>query len=84
MPRVSIINIIFSYLTNKKPFRISKNGQPTNIFKKISDEKDSHIDERIEFEDGEDAKNVNKINVKRSKTSKKKSKNIVGSDEDPK
>lgn len=35
MPRVIIFYIIFSYSINKKPFRLSKNGQATNIFKSI-------------------------------------------------
>ena len=37
MSKVSVLNIIFSYLPNKKPFRISKKGVPTNIFRKIDD-----------------------------------------------
>ena len=38
MQKVSLLYIIFSYLINKKPFRLSKNGQVTNIFKNIESE----------------------------------------------
>ena len=38
MQKVSLLYIIFSYLINKKPFRLSKNGQDTNIFKNIESE----------------------------------------------
>ena len=38
MSKVSLFYIIFSHLINKKPFRLSKNGQVTNIFKNIENE----------------------------------------------
>ena len=38
MPRVSLFYLIISYLINKKPFRFSKNGQMTNIFKNVANE----------------------------------------------
>ena len=38
MPRVSLFYLIVSYLINKKPFRLSKNGKMTNIFKNVSNE----------------------------------------------
>ena len=38
MPKVRLSYLIFSNLINKKPFRVSKNGVPTNIFKKVPNE----------------------------------------------
>ena len=38
MSRVSLFDLIISYLINKKPFRLSKNGQMMNIFKNVANE----------------------------------------------
>ena len=62
MPKVSIYYLILSNAINKKPFRLSKNGQPTNMFSKNVIEKEivNVNREQINFE-----KNKNlKINIK--------------------
>ena len=62
MSKVSIYYLILSNAINKKPFRLSKNGQPTNMFSKNIAEKEigNMKGEQINFE-----KNKNsKINIK--------------------
>ena len=61
MPKVSLLHIIFSYLINKKPFRLSKNGQVTNIFKNIENENNVIEDNMI----GSGSKINNDKNIKR-------------------
>lgn len=60
MPKVSLLHIIFSYLINKKPFRLSKNGQVTNIFKNIENENNVIEDNMI----GSGSKINNDKNIK--------------------
>ena len=38
MSRISLFDLIISYLINKKPFRLSKNGKMMNIFKNVANE----------------------------------------------
>lgn len=76
MSKVSAFNIIFSYLANKKPFRISKKGIPTNIFKKVEDKRNNQMEVKIESNDVNDEQKSMRINLKRGKGSKKKDSNI--------
>lgn len=84
MSKVSAFNIIFSYLANKKPFRISKKGIPTNIFKKVEDKRNNQMEVKIESNDVNDEQKSMRINLKRGKGSKKKESNFNMQDEDPK
>ena len=84
MSKVSAFNIIFSYLANKKPFRISKKGIPTNIFKKVEDKRNNQMEVKIESNDVNDEQKSMRINLKRGKGSKKKESNFNMQDEVPK
>lgn len=72
MPKVSVLNIIFSYLPNKKPFRISKKGVPTNIFRKIDDKMNNHDNDKMDINEIPGNKKGVKIELKRGKSAKKK------------
>lgn len=63
MSEVRIFILKFSDLKNKKPFRLSKSGAPTNIFKKIeSGNKESNSDaNQLNF--GINSKDSIKINL---------------------
>ena len=50
MSKVSVLNIIFSYLPNKKPFRITKKGVPTDIFQKIEDKVNNHDNDKNRYQ----------------------------------
>ena len=72
MPKVSVLNIIFSYLPNKKPFRIIKKGVPTDIFQKFEDKMNNHDNDKIEINEIPGNKKGVKIDLKRGKSTKKK------------
>ena len=72
MPKVSVLNIIFSYLPNKKPFRITKKGVPTDIFQKIEDKVNNHDNDKIDINEISGNKKVVKIELKRGKSTKKR------------
>ena len=72
MPKVSVLNIIFSYLPNKKPFRISKKGLPTNIFQKIDDKMNNHDNDKMDINEIPGNGNGMKIEHKREKRTKKR------------
>ena len=61
MSKVSILNIIFSYLPNKKPLRITKKGVPTDIFQKIEDKVNNHDNDKIDINEIPGNKNGVKI-----------------------
>ena len=72
MSKVSVLNIIFSYLPNKKPFRITKKGVPTDIFQKIEDIVNNHDNDKIDINEIPGNKKGVKIDLKRGKSTKKK------------
>jgi len=72
MSKVSVLNIIFSYLPNKKPFRITKKGVPTDIFQKIEDKVNNHDNDKIDINEIPGNKKGVKIALKRGKSAKKK------------
>lgn len=72
MPKVSVLNIIFSYLPNKKPFRITKKGVPTDIFQKVEDKVNNHDNDKIDINEIPGNKKGVKIDLKRGKSAKKK------------
>ena len=72
MSKVSVLNIIFSYLPNKKPFRITKKGVPTDIFQKIEDKVNNHDNDKIDINEIPGNKKGVKIDLKRGKSTKKK------------
>ena len=72
MSKVSVLNIIFSYLPNKKPFRITKKGVPTDIFQKIEDIVNNHDNDKIDINEIPGNKKGVKIALKRGKSAKKK------------
>ena len=59
-------------MANKKPFRISKKGIPTNIFKKVEDKRNNQMEVKIESNDVNDEQKSMRINLKRGKGSKKR------------
>lgn len=67
MSKVSQINNIFSHLNNKKPFRLSKNGIPTNIFTKVGEEQDIRTDIEINNSGMFNHNNSIKIKIKKGK-----------------
>ena len=69
MPKVSVLNIIFSYLPNKN--RISKKGVPANIFQKIEDKVNNHDNDKIDINEIPGNKKGVKIDLKRGKSTKK-------------
>ena len=71
MSKVSVLNIIFSYLPNKKPFRITKKGVPTDIFQKIEDKVNNHDNDKIDINEIPGNKKGVKIDLKRGKSTKK-------------
>ena len=71
MSKVSVLKIIFSYLPNKKPFRISKKGVPANIFQKIEDKVNNHDNDKIDINEIPGNKKGVKIDLKRGKSTKK-------------
>lgn len=84
MPKVSSLNLILSYLTNKKPFRVSKNGFPTNIFKKIENQIDNHNEAQMKINDRSRNQNVIRINLQRGANIKKNDSNANMIDKDQK
>ena len=64
-------------MANKKPFRISKKGIPTNIFKKVEDKRNNQMEVKIESNDVNDEQKSMRINLKRGKGSKKKKSQIL-------
>ena len=72
MSKVSVLNIIFSYLPNKKPFRITKKGVPIDIFQKIEDIVNNHDNDKIDINEIPGNKKGVKIDLKRGKSTKKK------------
>lgn len=69
MSKVNIIYIIFSNAINKKPFRLSKNGQITGMFipNEIGPEEGNGNNNRINLKRNE--KNTIKINLIRNNAS---------------
>jgi len=63
--RIFILN--FSNLKNKKPFRLSKNGAPTNIFKENEFEKNELNIGANKLNIGKNVKMNIKINLNKSK-----------------
>ena len=54
-------------MVNKKPFRISKKGIPTNIFKKVEYKRNDQMEVKIESNDVNDDQKPMRINLKRGK-----------------
>lgn len=71
MSKVSQINNIFSHLNNIKPFRLSKNGIPTNIFTKVGEEQEIRTDIEISNSGMFNHNNSIKIKIKKGKKAKK-------------
>ena len=67
MSKVSIIDNIFSHLNNKKPFRLSKNGIPTNIFTKANVAPEIKSDFTLKNDESSTFKNSIKIKMKKGK-----------------
>jgi hypothetical protein len=67
LSKVSIINNIFSHLNNKKPFRFSKNGVPTNIFTKVNAAPEIKSDFAFKNDESSTFKNSIKIKMKKGK-----------------
>lgn len=75
MSKVSILNNIFSHLNNKKPFRLSKNGIPTNIFTKANAVPEIKNDFALKNDESCAFKNSIKIKMKRGKSKAKTEEN---------
>ena len=72
MPEVSIFKLILSYLINKKPFRLSKNGQPMNIFHKIEGGGNNQGGAPQQIQNASGNQNTIKIELNRGNAIKKK------------
>ena len=60
-------NFNFSNLINKKPFRISKNGVPTNIFKKMLNEQGLPTNQSDQNNIGRNNSNLIRIDISNNK-----------------
>ncbi len=67
MPKVRLSYLIFSNLINKKPFRVSKNGVPTNIFKKVPNEQGFSANQSYQNNIGGNNSNLIRMNFSSNK-----------------
>ena len=63
MPKVRISYLNFSNFINKKPFRISKNWVPTNIFKKVLNEQGLPTNQSYQNNTGRNNSNLIRIDI---------------------
>lgn len=63
MPKERLYYLNCSQLINKKPFRISKNGVPTNIFKKAPNDQVVPANSSFQNNFGKNNLNVIRINL---------------------
>ena len=69
MSEVRLYFNIFSYLNNKKPFRLTKNGIPNNMFKKVrknGEEEALNINEKNNNSERFNTIKISLINAKKS------------------
>ena len=67
MPKVRISYLNFSNFINKKPFRISKNWVPTNIFKKVLNEQGLPTNQSYQINIGRNNSNLIRIDISNNK-----------------
>lgn len=84
MPKVSLLFVIFSNLINQKPFRLSKNGRPTNLFKKVPGGNTISFDKQIPNNNINNNRNVIKINLTKTNELSGENEEQIGIEEDEK
>lgn len=70
-------------MNNKKPFRLSKNGIPTNIFAKVNADPQIQNDLALKNDESSAFKNSIKIKMKRGKgkTKAEENQNFIGEEQ---